>query len=84
MRKTLIATVAIAAVGVIPAIAAADAPPGTIGAHQHYVVTGTGALQPIGPSSCTDGRSHQFDMFHVHVHRGSPGDNGVVIGLPCP
>lgn len=63
--------------------ATADAPGGSIPAHQHYVVSATGDLQPVGPNACEDGTSVQFDNFHFNIHRGKPFDNGIISASGC-
>ena len=83
MKSKLALAVAVAAMALAPAAATGQAPGGNVPPHQHYVVTSDGDLVPIGPNSCEDGQSVQFDQFHVHVHRGEPGANGRVVGLMC-
>jgi hypothetical protein len=78
------AVVATAGVGLLVAAATAQPPAGQVRAHQHYVVTADGDLVPVGPNSCENGQSLQFDNFHFNGHVGVPGANGVIVGLPCP
>jgi hypothetical protein len=83
MFKKLGVALAIATAAMAPLVVSADPPGGSVPPHQHYVVNANGELVPIGPNSCEDGTSRQFDNVHFNVHRGQPGDNGVVVGLPC-
>jgi hypothetical protein len=77
------ALVAASSVGIFVASATADPPAGSVNAHRHYVVK-QGNLVEVGPNSCEDGKSLQFDNFHNNVHRGVPGvENGVVESRPC-
>ncbi len=82
MKKACIAIALVAAV-LAPGAASAAPPAGSVPAHQHYVVTATGVWVPVGPNSCERGTSRQFDEFHTNVHRGIPGDMGVITALGC-
>jgi hypothetical protein len=75
--------VAASGVGLLVASATAAPPPGVIPPHQHYVITADGDLVPVGPNSCANGPSKQFDNFHLNGHVGVPGANGVITGRPC-
>ena len=63
--------------------ATADPPQPVVGAHQHWVLTGTGRYVPVGPNACENGQSIQFDNFHFNGHLGEPGSNGVIVGRLC-
>jgi hypothetical protein len=78
------AAVAVAGVGMWVASATAAPPAGQVPAHQHYVVTADGDLVPVGPNSCQNGPSLQFDNFHLNGHVGVPGAHGVIVGRACP
>lgn len=78
------AFVAATAGGLLIASAATAAPPQpVVGAHQHWVLTGTGTYVPVGPDSCERGQSIQFDNFHLNGHLGMPGSIGVIVGRGC-
>jgi hypothetical protein len=78
------AVVLMASGGILVASASAQPPAGQVPAHQHYVVTADGDLVPVGPDSCEDGQSRQFDNFHLNGHVGVPGAHGVIVGRSCP
>jgi hypothetical protein len=82
--KKLFVGMTLAASVMVPGAASASPPPGSVPRHQHWVVTGNGTWVPVGPNSCEDGQSLQFDNFHGNVHRGRPGDLGVVVATGCP
>ena len=85
LKPALAVAVMVAAGGVVTAAAASGAPPGgTVPPHQHYVISATGELVPVGPDACNDGPSHQFDNFHLNVHRGQPFANGIISFSGCP
>ena len=72
--------------GLLLTAAATAAPPEpAIGAHQHWALTATGTYVKVGPNSCDNGQSIQFDKFHINGHLGVPGNEklGIITGLPC-
>ena len=87
-RRVVLAGTVAAAAGVMTlglATAASGGPPaGTVPAHQHYVITATGTLVPVGPNACENGKSIQFDNFHNNIHRGQPFANGIISFSGCP
>jgi len=84
MKKKIAVTGLIAAAILTPAIAGAVQPTPTVPVHRHFVVSSSGELVPVGPDSCANGQSVQFDNFHLNVHRGAPGAHGVVVSTACP
>ena len=72
--------------GLLVAAAATAGPPvPVIGAHQHWALTATGEYVKVGPNSCDNGQSIQFDNFHINGHIGVPGNAklGIITGLQC-
>ena len=67
----------------VAAAATAAPPPGSVGIHQHWVVTADGDYVAVGPNSCDNGKSIQFDNFHFNGHFGVPGDLDIIVGRPC-
>lgn len=65
------------------AAATAGAPAGQVPAHRHFVQLNDGSLVEVGPNSCEDGTSIQFDQFHLNGHLGQPGQRGVVTPRGC-
>jgi len=65
--------------------ATAGQPVPRVPAHQHWALTGTGEWVKVGPNSCDNGQSLQFDNFHLNGHLGNPGDgkNFVIDGFGC-
>ena len=60
--------------------------PQHVGAHQHWLQTGTGTYVPVGPVTCDDLEgSNAFDNFHRNGHLGVPGNEklGIIIGRAC-
>ena len=82
------AFVALTGGGLLVAAAATADPPLDVhvGAHQHWLLTGTGEYVPVGPNTCDDLEgSIAFDNFHRNGHLGVPGNAklGIIIGRPC-
>ena len=80
------AFVAVTGGGLLVAAAATAAPPEpVVGAHQHWALTATGEYVPVGPNACDNGKSIQFDNFHLNGHLGMPGLEklNVITGRPC-
>jgi hypothetical protein len=85
---TCSAFVAITGGGLLAAASAtADPPlPVHVGAHQHWLLTGTGEYVPVGPNTCDDLQgSNAFDNFHRNGHLGVPGNEKLhnIIGRDC-
>lgn len=61
-------------------------------AHQHYVITATGKVIPVGPTVCEIKSTQEgFNHYHANVHFGAPQDafghegNPVAFSAaPCP
>lgn len=87
--RTIAATAAVAAVagmGLWVSAATAEPPVPQVPAHRHFLENpGTGEMIPVGPNSCEDGQSIQFDNFHNNLHVGVPGNEklGMIVPRPC-
>lgn len=80
MKKQLVGlAIAASIIGVGPAVLAGP-PGGNVPPHKHFVVLPDGDLVEVGPDSCANGPSRQFDNFHFNVHLGNPN----VVGQGCP
>ena len=82
LAGTVAAAAALTTLGLATAASGGPAP-GTVQPHQHYVVTETGTWVPVGPDTCNDGPSLQFDNFHFNIHKGQPFENGIISFTGC-
>ncbi len=59
-----------------------------VGAHRHWLRTGSGAWVEVGPRYCDDERLYEaFKQFHYNVHLEQPGKiqgRGCLAGPPLP
>jgi hypothetical protein len=84
MAKALFGAAMLSVIAFAASPGSADPPDGFVTPHQHYIITADGDHVAVGPDSCSNGPSRQFDNFHNNVHFGKPGLHGVATGLPCP
>jgi hypothetical protein len=80
MRKLVVPSLIAALIGVVllvvPAVGSADPDLSNVGAHRHYLVTGSGAslvyLAEVGPDLCDDaGLQNAFNQYHNNAHSAS-------------
>lgn len=83
MKKIYATALFASALALVPAAALADPNLPNVPRHQHYIVTPSGDLVPVGPDFCDNpDLQWAFNQFHYNIHRSGTQTLGPQNGAP--